>query len=221
MLAIFTYFYIYYLQVALIPNTDWGGEGCIGCGIGYGYLHRIPVRPPSSSLYVPRSTTPINQPLTAPIVNTEATNELTEVQLVVPSTPSSPSYTESSAAQNGLESEIAQLAIGTSTSDIKKVDPVPLDVSTETKPLPYLDSSQTNISFSPIVTSSAVSHQFTEVTSVGMSSPIAYAPLIPPAIATPPLQTSNIGPLPSVNLLSSAPPLISLGDTPSLVTNAQ
>ena len=29
-------------QVLLIPNSDWGGEGSLGCGIGYGYLHRIP-----------------------------------------------------------------------------------------------------------------------------------------------------------------------------------
>ena len=31
-----------YLQVMLTPNTEWGGEGSLGCGIGYGYLHRIP-----------------------------------------------------------------------------------------------------------------------------------------------------------------------------------
>ncbi len=31
-------------QVLLTPNTDWGGEGSLGCGIGYGYLHRIPAK---------------------------------------------------------------------------------------------------------------------------------------------------------------------------------
>ena len=30
------------VQVLLTPNSDWGGEGSLGCGIGYGYLHRIP-----------------------------------------------------------------------------------------------------------------------------------------------------------------------------------
>jgi len=29
--------------VTLTPNPRWGGEGSIGCDIGYGYLHRIPV----------------------------------------------------------------------------------------------------------------------------------------------------------------------------------
>ncbi len=31
-------------EVLLTPNTAWGGEGSLGCGIGYGYLHRIPVK---------------------------------------------------------------------------------------------------------------------------------------------------------------------------------
>ena len=30
-------------EVELTPNDNWGGEGCLGCDIGYGYLHRIPV----------------------------------------------------------------------------------------------------------------------------------------------------------------------------------
>ncbi|XP_066254788.1 Golgi reassembly-stacking protein 2 [Euwallacea similis] len=31
-------------EVVITPNSKWGGEGILGCGIGYGYLHRIPVR---------------------------------------------------------------------------------------------------------------------------------------------------------------------------------
>ncbi|XP_076025934.1 Golgi reassembly-stacking protein 2-like [Genypterus blacodes] len=29
-------------EVIITPNSDWGGEGSLGCGIGFGYLHRIP-----------------------------------------------------------------------------------------------------------------------------------------------------------------------------------
>ncbi|KAF7669326.1 hypothetical protein LDENG_00203450 [Lucifuga dentata] len=29
-------------EVLVTPNGAWGGEGSLGCGIGYGYLHRIP-----------------------------------------------------------------------------------------------------------------------------------------------------------------------------------
>lgn len=32
-------------EVIITPNNAWGGEGSIGCGIGYGYLHRIPTLP--------------------------------------------------------------------------------------------------------------------------------------------------------------------------------
>ena len=33
-------------EVILYPTRQWGGDGLIGCGIGYGLLHRIP-RPPT------------------------------------------------------------------------------------------------------------------------------------------------------------------------------
>lgn len=31
-------------EVNITPNAAWGGEGSLGCGIGYGYLHRIPIQ---------------------------------------------------------------------------------------------------------------------------------------------------------------------------------
>lgn len=31
-------------EVTITPNKSWGGEGSMGCGIGFGYLHRIPKR---------------------------------------------------------------------------------------------------------------------------------------------------------------------------------
>lgn len=35
-------------EISLTPNIGWGGEGSLGCGTGYGYLHRIPFRTTSS-----------------------------------------------------------------------------------------------------------------------------------------------------------------------------
>ncbi|XP_050797505.1 Golgi reassembly-stacking protein 1 isoform X2 [Gopherus flavomarginatus] len=32
-------------ELFVTPNGAWGGEGSLGCGIGYGYLHRIPTQP--------------------------------------------------------------------------------------------------------------------------------------------------------------------------------
>lgn len=37
-------------EVVVTPNGAWGGEGSLGCGIGYGYLHRIPTRPAQPSI---------------------------------------------------------------------------------------------------------------------------------------------------------------------------
>ncbi|XP_027691738.1 Golgi reassembly-stacking protein 1 isoform X2 [Vombatus ursinus] len=41
-------------EVVVTPNGAWGGEGSLGCGIGYGYLHRIPTVSPKK----PLDTTP-------------------------------------------------------------------------------------------------------------------------------------------------------------------
>ncbi|KAK0084009.1 hypothetical protein PV325_007782 [Microctonus aethiopoides] len=53
-------------EVTITPCSKWGGEGSLGCGIGYGYLHRIPIRnlpetkPVHQNPYQPTSTkTPI------------------------------------------------------------------------------------------------------------------------------------------------------------------
>uniref|UniRef100_A0A8C5LNB9 PDZ GRASP-type domain-containing protein n=1 Tax=Leptobrachium leishanense TaxID=445787 RepID=A0A8C5LNB9_9ANUR len=32
-------------EVVITPNSSCGGEGSLGCGMGYGYLHRIPTWP--------------------------------------------------------------------------------------------------------------------------------------------------------------------------------
>ena len=32
------------LQCIIVPNHEWGGNGSLGCDVGYGLLHRIPRR---------------------------------------------------------------------------------------------------------------------------------------------------------------------------------
>jgi len=43
-------------EVIITPNGAWGGDGSLGCGIGYGYLHRIPMD------HLPM--TPLTEPVT-------------------------------------------------------------------------------------------------------------------------------------------------------------
>lgn len=35
--------------VSITPNNQWGGHGCLGCDVGFGYLHRIPKRPSAAA----------------------------------------------------------------------------------------------------------------------------------------------------------------------------
>jgi len=51
-------------EVVLTPNSAWGGDGSLGCGIGYGYLHRIPV---DQSPIVPQTKPTPTQPPTQPV----------------------------------------------------------------------------------------------------------------------------------------------------------
>ncbi|KAK5829433.1 GRASP55/65 PDZ-like domain-containing protein [Linnemannia elongata] len=34
-------------EVIIIPREDWGGQGLLGCDVGFGYLHRLPKHDPS------------------------------------------------------------------------------------------------------------------------------------------------------------------------------
>lgn len=53
-------------EVMVTPNGAWGGEGSLGCGIGFGYLHRIPaqpdVSPPAPVPAVPKEEPPSQIP---------------------------------------------------------------------------------------------------------------------------------------------------------------
>ncbi|XP_069873562.1 Golgi reassembly-stacking protein 1 isoform X1 [Dipodomys merriami] len=45
-------------ELTVTPNAAWGGEGSLGCGVGYGYLHRIPTQPSSHPKKPPRAPPP-------------------------------------------------------------------------------------------------------------------------------------------------------------------
>ncbi|XP_045712472.1 Golgi reassembly-stacking protein 1 [Phyllostomus hastatus] len=53
-------------EVSVTPNAAWGGEGSLGCGIGYGYLHRIPIQPPSYHKKPPGAPPPGTPPSGTP-----------------------------------------------------------------------------------------------------------------------------------------------------------
>ncbi|NXC51655.1 GORS1 protein, partial [Aleadryas rufinucha] len=77
-------------EVVVTPNGAWGGEGSLGCGIGYGYLHRIPTQSMTSKKK-PESKTPSPSPEAGTPV--PSTNGYTETPLLAPTSQNDSSET--------------------------------------------------------------------------------------------------------------------------------
>lgn len=60
-------------EVTIVPNKSWGGEGSLGCNMGYGLLHKIPTRKSSQ----PRSVEDSSPVSTPPIERITPTNSPT------------------------------------------------------------------------------------------------------------------------------------------------
>ncbi|KAK9537600.1 hypothetical protein VZT92_005203 [Zoarces viviparus] len=92
-------------EVVITPNCDWGGDGSLGCGIGYGYLHRIPTLPfiEGENISVPAQTA--SEPATSP------KDGFTEVHLsaVIPTVPVAVS--SSSSSSTGLEQALSGVSV--------------------------------------------------------------------------------------------------------------
>ncbi|KAK1884687.1 Golgi reassembly-stacking protein 1 [Dissostichus eleginoides] len=74
-------------EVVVTPNGAWGGEGSLGCGIGYGYLHRIPSRlalpQPESTHVEPSTLMDSSEELTTTSQPTEVPSEDAQIPLSV------------------------------------------------------------------------------------------------------------------------------------------
>ncbi|NWV49314.1 GORS1 protein, partial [Daphoenositta chrysoptera] len=77
-------------EVVVTPNGAWGGEGSLGCGIGYGYLHRIPTQSITSKKK-PESKSPSPSPEAGTPV--PSTNGYTETPLLAPTSQNDSSET--------------------------------------------------------------------------------------------------------------------------------
>lgn len=106
-------------EVAVTPNGAWGGEGSLGCGIGYGYLHRIPT-------CMAQPSTPKKTVLQSPVIphgSQELTpSELTEVPSAAELSPSSVSEIDlhqiKDAVQDVSETSPTQPAVDLDISNI-------------------------------------------------------------------------------------------------------
>ncbi|KAF4078846.1 hypothetical protein AMELA_G00186270 [Ameiurus melas] len=106
-------------EVVITPNSTWGGEGSLGCGIGYGYLHRIPTRPFEEGKKISFPTHTPSAPA-SPLKD-----GFTEVQLSAVIPPVTP------AAPTGLEDSLSGLSISSAPPTI----PTELQTGLPTVPL--------------------------------------------------------------------------------------
>uniref|UniRef100_A0A8D0U8J9 Golgi reassembly stacking protein 2 n=1 Tax=Sus scrofa TaxID=9823 RepID=A0A8D0U8J9_PIG len=156
-------------EVIITPNSAWGGEGSLGCGIGYGYLHRIPTRPfeegKKISLPGQMTGTPI----------TPLKDGFTEVQLssVNPPSLSPPGTTEIEQGLSGLSISSTPPAV----SNVLSTGLIPLPAGLPNLPtLPNLNLP------APIVP--------------GVGLPELVNPGLPPLPSLPPRNLPGIAPLP-------------------------
>lgn len=97
-------------EVVITPNCDWGGEGSLGCGIGYGYLHRIPTLPFSEGKKISFPAQTLSEPAPSP------KDGFTEVHLsaVIPTVP----VAVSSSAATGLEQSFTDLSLSSNPTSV-------------------------------------------------------------------------------------------------------
>ncbi|KAJ0070288.1 hypothetical protein NL108_007626 [Boleophthalmus pectinirostris] len=100
-------------EVVITPDCEWGGEGSLGCSIGYGYLHRIPTHlnsisseTPSESLHIHKngftevplsgvmSTVPVPVPVSVPVSAVDLPLTSVSVSAEPPASVKSPSQTD-------------------------------------------------------------------------------------------------------------------------------
>ncbi|XP_026170318.1 Golgi reassembly-stacking protein 2 isoform X2 [Mastacembelus armatus] len=223
-------------EVVITPNSAWGGEGSLGCGIGYGYLHRIPTRPFEEGKKI---SFPANSP-SEPI--SPLKDGFTEVQLsAVTPPPTAP------VVSTGLEDSLGGLSINTAPPTI----PSELQTGLPTVPLLPSSTSPTLSSLTPLNPASTSFNLSTTlpglmplpgglpplpnlpnlnlplpdlnaVSLAGTSSlPPTVGTSVPPLAALPPLNLPGLTPLPPLPTMlpSQLPPLLPQGVVPLLPTS--
>ncbi|XP_019733395.1 Golgi reassembly-stacking protein 2 isoform X2 [Hippocampus comes] len=166
-------------EVVITPNGAWGGEGSLGCGIGYGYLHRIPTRPFEEGKKISFPGNASGEPV-GPLKD-----GFTEVQLSAVTPP--PTATT---LPSGLEDSLSGLSISTAPPTM------PSELQTGLPTVPLLPSS--NPSLSPLTPLNPATASFNPATTLPGLMPLPGG--LPPL---PNLPNLNL-PLPDLGAISLA-----------------
>uniref|UniRef100_A0A1A8EG96 Golgi reassembly stacking protein 2 n=1 Tax=Nothobranchius kadleci TaxID=1051664 RepID=A0A1A8EG96_NOTKA len=225
-------------EVVITPNSAWGGEGSLGCGIGYGYLHRIPTRPFEEGKKISFPPNSSSEPV-GPLKD-----GFTEVQLSAVTPPPSTPVVSSS-----LEDSLSSLSISSAPPTM------PSELQTGLPTVPLLPSS-TGPSFASMTPLHPAATNFNPTTTLpglmplpgglpplpnlpnlnlplpdlsavslgGTSSllPLPAGTTVPSLAPLPPLNLPGLAPLPPLPTMlpSQLPPLLSQAAAPLVPISA-
>merc|ERR1711892_890358 len=187
-------------EVVLTPNSAWGGEGSLGCGIGYGYLHRIPVdgvtdTTPLQNAALIETAPPNGQMVQVPLAATTLATSTTAT--LVPSLPQATMSVPGGAVPNVMPTMTATGLPLLSTPTLPSTMPSTLP---SIGAVPSYTPSPLMTPAMPVVTASTLpSSMLTSVPPVAAGMPSYTSPGLPP------LSVPTIPPLslPSLNLSST------------------
>ncbi|XP_038607411.1 Golgi reassembly-stacking protein 2 [Tachyglossus aculeatus] len=183
-------------EVIITPNSAWGGEGSLGCGIGYGYLHRIPTRPFEEGKKISLPGQMANAPITP------LKDGFTEVQLTSVNPPST-----LAPGTAGIEQTLPGLSLGATPSNVNNV----LNTGVPTVPLLPSQVTQSIPPVPPLNPATTLPGLMTLPTGLpnlanlnlpaphlipGAGLPEIMHPGLPPLPPLPPLNYAGITPLP-------------------------
>ena len=200
-------------EVTITPNGAWGGEGSLGCGIGYGYLHRIPIGDEeypavngeeAVAAAMPAAPAAAATPLVtaAPTVVTPAVNEPLKPDVPIFGTEASPAP----AVTAGVIQPTAELSdtptqnIASSPPDLTAVSPVldPAVLAGMPAPDPAVLAGMP--APDPAVLAASLS-------SMSMSTPVAGNVMMPPMSVTPGVTPAVAG-MPATPVLPAGMPVV-------------
>lgn len=173
-------------EVTITPNSRWGGEGLVGCGIAYGYLHRIPVR---GSLVTKSTEKSVLEPASNLFRNSNAA-ENSNVDNLIKITENLNLTTSSQAnTSNGNMTSQTVFANANSNSDASAVPATTFNTATTT-------TSSTNITTSNYLPSAPVSSMYNSSTSTSAYTNVAPPSSIPQFYSTPSTASNSVQPVP-------------------------
>ncbi|XP_011190287.1 Golgi reassembly-stacking protein 2 [Zeugodacus cucurbitae] len=192
-------------EVTIKPNCNWGGEGALGCGIGYGYLHRIPVQAVASVIKAPTTIEPVNIPTNT--ANTIPPTATTITPVIAPTLPYVPPLTNTfkQPPQTNAPTDVAKPIEGSNS--------IAVSTATTTSQQPSVFQTY----FNPDAITTAASTGFDAIQNTATPVPVQNngegnntSPITPPIGTQSPAPVAAANPQTSQFYVSNVPPPASL-----------